>query len=234
MKNKKILIIISFLIITSLLVYYIIRNNTDAKKFKREYESYNEVYDKILDVEYRNIKIPSNNLIKYSKASDIISLINNNKTFLVYFGDGSSHYCRLVIEELLKTLDQEGIDILYYVNINNIRDKKAVSDSGTVIEEIAGSSDYMKLTQIFSDVIDDYILYDDNEEIVLKEKRINDSTLIAVVNGVPIESTMGIGDYFTSVDMELTEKIKKIQHDEFIKIIDYVKPSQSCNEDLPC
>ena len=45
---------------------------------------------------------------------------------------------------------------------------------------------------------------------------------------------MGIGDYFTSVDMELTEKIKKIQHDEFIKIIDYVKPSQSCNEDLPC
>ncbi len=232
MKNKRYYVLI-IIIIIAILGYYLIINNTDAKRFKREYEAYNEIYDSAFDTYYRTVTIPISNPIKYVKANDIINLIKNKETFLVYFGDGSSHFCRLVIEELLRTLEDEGIKTIYYVNINGIRNEKTVSEEGSIVET-SKSEGYDELLTLFEDVLDAYNLYDENDNIVLQEKTIYDSTLIAVVNGAPISQTMGINDYFTKVDMSLTEDILNAQHNDFKKVIDYIKPIQSCNEEVAC
>ena len=58
----------------------------DALKFKEEYESLNGQTREKDGKEIRTISIPDNNPMIYKEANDIVSLMDNKETFLVYFG----------------------------------------------------------------------------------------------------------------------------------------------------
>lgn len=91
--------------------------NTDAIKFKEEYESLNK------DNKYLNIIIKENNPIRYSNQEEIIDIINN-KTGIIYLGSPDSNWCRSAITVLLEAAKQTGIGVIYYLNINEIKDNK--------------------------------------------------------------------------------------------------------------
>jgi thiol-disulfide isomerase/thioredoxin len=78
---------------------------TDALKFKNEYESING--DKIGETDYkvRKLNIPEDNPFVYAEANDIISMMDNNDTFVVYFGFSSCPWCRSVLPTLLEVAE---------------------------------------------------------------------------------------------------------------------------------
>ena len=84
--NKKNIIIILITIILIAIVFVIGNKGaeTDAEKFKREYENLNgEKNDS--GKSYRELNISKNNPIIYSTADEIVDKIDNKETFAVYF-----------------------------------------------------------------------------------------------------------------------------------------------------
>lgn len=82
-------------------------NNTDASKFKREYEKYNK--EKI------NVKIDRDNIIKY-KTSDEINGIIDKKSGVIFIGSSKDDLSRVAIEVLLKAADSTDLKEIYYVD----------------------------------------------------------------------------------------------------------------------
>lgn len=85
--------------------------NKDARTFKKEYETLNDTGD------FRRVKIPTNNPIKYANAHDIVKMIEEEKTFYVYFGSSYCPWCRSVIEKFLEVAKDYDIEDVYYVDI---------------------------------------------------------------------------------------------------------------------
>ena len=129
--KKKILFLFILMVIMGLVLGYVYKKDsdykkTDAYKFKVEYESLNgklNDYEK----EYRSVNIDKENKIKYASAKDIVKKIENNETFVVYFGFSKCPWCRSMIENLIE-LSNSYDQTIYYVDVLEIRDKIEVVD----------------------------------------------------------------------------------------------------------
>ena len=99
---KKIYIIIPIIIVITTIIYFNYNSN-DSTKFKKEYEQINgkETED---GKKTRSIKIPKNNKIVYKTEDDIVNMINNKETFVVYFGFAKCPWCRSVVPTLLEVV----------------------------------------------------------------------------------------------------------------------------------
>ena len=84
---------------------------TDATKFKKEYETLNNKYEKV------NIK--EKNPMVYSNLNEIIDIIDN-KSGLIYLGYPESSTCRDNIEILIEAAKQTGLKKIYYLNTKDL------------------------------------------------------------------------------------------------------------------
>ena len=187
--------------------------NKDALKFKEEYESING--KKVYGNTVRSLEISSDNPIVYTSANDIITMMDNNETFVVYFGFADCPWCRSVLPTLLDVADDLKIDKIYYVDVKEIRNKLDVDDEGNVIIVKEGSEGYIGLLKRFDDVLEDYTLEYDGEEIKTGEKRIYAPNVVSIVNGVAKELETGISDKQEDAYQELTDEMKKETYDKF-------------------
>lgn len=240
MKKGKILLIVLpiILLILALLSYFKLSSlNTDAMKFKREYEKYN---NKKTDSgeEYLNLNIESNNPMKYKSADDLIDIISN-KTGIIYLGFPECPWCRNAISVLLDVAEENDIKDIYYFNIKNERDSYTLEDSKLVYEkdengnEIKGTKDYSKLLKALDSVLFDYVLEIDGKKYETGVKRIYAPSVIFIKDG----KIIGIQVSTVESQTDPYKKLTKDQYNELYDIYtDYVvkMKSSTCFIDKSC
>ena len=230
MKFKK--IIISLIIVLLITGCFNKQENTqtDGYKFAEEYTSINGIENKSGKIN-REIKISDKNPFIYKTAEELVELIDKKETFIVYFGFSTCPWCRSVLEELVKALDDNKVDKVYYVDVYDIRDVKELDESGNIITSKEGSEGYMKLLERLNDVLDDYKLTKGEETIEVGEKRIYAPNIVAVSRGKAIQLETGISDELTDPYSELTENIRKYAYNKFNCLIECLEEdSNTCQK----
>lgn len=213
------------------------KNNlsTDAMKFKEEYESLNGTTSSSGKT-IRTININKDNPIIYKTEEEIINMVENKETFVVYFGFASCPWCRSIINNLINASNDLKLDKIYYVDVLKIRDTMTIDDNNQIITETRGSTGYYQLLKIFDKVLSDYTLKNkNNETIKTGEKRIYAPNIISVVNGEVQTLTTGISDNQKYAYMELTESINKDSYNKIKCTIRCVSDAKnSCSSDKMC
>ena len=237
MKNKKILILIPLIIVAIILIvglYFITKSNLtgDAIKFKKEYESLNNTKTES-GKNIRNITIPSNNPIIYKTEDEIVDMINNKETFVVYFGFPNCPWCRSVLPNLLEAASDLKLDKLYYVNILDIRDKIEYKD-GKIETTKKGTEGYYQLLSLLDNVLADYSITDDKgNEMSAGENRIYAPNVVGIVSGKAEKLTEGISKKQTDAYMKLTRVMNKDSYNDFKCVIECVQEeSKSCSSKM--
>src|SRR5574344_1373816 len=144
MKKKIIILIIGILVIGSSICLYnnYKYKNSDQYKFKKEYESLNGKKSESGKI-IRSLNIPKDNRIKYATAKEIIKMMKEHKSFVVYFGFNECPWCRSVVNNLISAAKEKNIKTIYYVNVENIRDVKELKD-GNIITTKKGNKYYLE------------------------------------------------------------------------------------------
>ena len=211
---KKVLAIISILIIIISLTGCGKTKETDALKFREEYMSLNgEKNDS--DKKIRSITIPKENPFIYQTAEELAERIDKKESFLVYFGFAKCPWCRSVLEELIKALEDNDIDKIYYVDVLDIRDVKEVDEEGNIKTTKEATEGYKKLIEQLDEVLEEYTLTKDEETISAEEKRIYAPNIVAISNGKPIQLETGISEKLKDPYDKLTDEIKKYAYNIF-------------------
>ena len=237
MKRRSILVIIAIVILLIITgcSYDKKEEKADALKFKEEYESINGEIIEGTDYKVRTLNIPEDNPIVYAEANDIISMMDNNETFVVYFGFNSCPWCRSVLPVLLDVAKDLNLKKIYYVDVKDIRDRLDVDEDGNIITVKEGSEGYIGLLARLDDVLEDYTLEVDGKEVETEEKRIYAPNVVSIVNGKAKELETGISDELDDPFMKLTDKIKKETYNKFkcsIKCV--LENKNSCSSKHAC
>lgn len=208
---------------------------TDALKFKEEYESLNEETNNNGN-KYRLLEIEEGNPFIYKSASDIVEMIDNKETFVVYFGFASCPWCRSVVPSLIEVATDLGISSIYYVDVKEIRDTLELDEEGNIVTQKEGTDAYYQLLEKLDSVLESYLLTDqDDNEIDTGEKRIYAPNIIAIVDGQAIEMTDGISNSQTDALMELTTEMKQESYNKIKCSIECVADNQKvCSAKTKC
>jgi len=201
----------------------------DALNFKNDYEAMNNQTNKNGKV-HRSVTIPKHNPIVISSASEIVKMIEEEKSFYVYFGSTLCPWCRSVIEKAIEVANNNGIDKIYYVDIwdsegNEIlRDKYTLDEDNNPVKSEDGVPEYQKLLTYFDNVLEDYTYTIDDKKLSFGEKRIYAPNFIYVAKGKATRMTTGISELQKDAREELTEEMlrdeEKAFDDFFINICD--------------
>lgn len=237
MKKRSIFVIIALVLLLIIAGCSIEKEEkiTDALKFKEEYESINGNKIEGSDNRVREISIPEDNPIVYADSSDILTMMDNNETFIVYFGFNSCPWCRSVLPTLLEVANDLKLDKIYYVDVKDMRDRLDVNEKGKVYTVKEGTEGYIGLLARLDNVLEDYTLTYKGKEIKTGEKRIYAPNVVSVVNGEAKELETGIGEALTDPYMELTDKVKTEIYNKFncsIKCV--LENKNSCSSKHAC
>ena len=211
--------------------------NTDALKFKEAYESYNGKVNESNNKEYRKVNIPSDNPFAYKTMEEVVGMIKNKETFVVYFGFNTCPWCRSVIEQMIEAASNLKIDKIYYVDIRpngeDIRDVITVKDDGTYSKTKEGEKGYDELLVLLDNVLADYSRTDSaGNSVDVKEKRIYAPNLVSVLNGKAIKLETGISSKQNDAYMELTEEMKKETYSKLESVLKSNKTT--CDSEEAC
>lgn len=221
MSKKNIINIISsiLLIILFIISIYNINNKltaTDAIKFKMEYESINNKTREKDGKKIRKLNISTDNPFIYKSEDELIEMINNKETFIVYFGFNDCPWCRSIVPSLINAAKDLNLDKIYYVDVKNIRDTLELDENNNVITSKKSSKSYYKLVNLLDNVLDDYILTSESgEEINTGKKRIYAPNIVSIKNGKALEMKTGISEDQTDPYMKLTKKMKNDSYNAF-------------------
>lgn len=182
---------------------------TDAIKFKREYESLNDTIRENTDKKMRSISIPEDNPFVYKEAKDIIEMINNKESFIVYFGFSDCPWCRSMVPSLIDVARDYKVSKIYYVDVKSIRDVIELNADKKLVTTKEGTEDYYKLVKLLSNVLEDYNLKDEkNKPISTGKKRIYAPNIVTVIEGSAKEMTSAISSLQKDAYMEISEDMK--------------------------
>lgn len=209
---------------------------SDAVKFKEEYEALNNQQVGETNFKHRELSIPEDNPFVYATANDILTMMDNNESFVVYFGFSSCPWCRSVLPTLIEVSEELKLDKIYYVDVKDIRDVLEVDEKGKVVISKEGSEGYYGLLKRFDEVLEDYELFDeDGEEVDTKEKRIYAPNVVSVVNGKAKELETGISSKQEDAFGKLTDDMKKETYNKFKCSIKCVLDSKNmCSSKNAC
>ena len=199
---------------------------TDSVKFKKEYEKYNN--KKIDNHKLRKVKIRKDNNIKYSSIKEIVTRIDNEETFAVFFGFPKDEYSRNIVEELMKADKEVNLDTLYYVNIENVRDEFDVKDGKLVCTKEC-SKDYLRLVEILDDYLDEYIIKYECTEFNTNTKRLNSPCVFSFIDGKVDDYTTGIHESMKDPYGKITKQMKFYSYNAFKCALTCIKKANGKN-----
>lgn len=202
----------------------------DAKKFKNEYEKLNNTSTASGKIT-REVNIDKNNPFVYKTAEDIVTMLNNKESFVIYFGFNSCPWCRSMIENLIKAAKDTNTKTIYYVDVLNIRDVIKVDNTGTTYKEKDGDPYYMQLLTLIGNVLEDYTLTNAGEKVKTGEKRIYAPNVVVVENGKAVKMTTGVSDKETDSYMELTDEINK---ESYNMLKEALESNTTCTKEGAC
>lgn len=226
---KKVLLTFLFLLIC--LSTVACGKKTDAEIFKKEYETINGAKDANGNI-IRTVSIPEDNPFIYQTADELADRIDKKETFVVYFGFAECPWCRSMIEQLLKSAQDNNIKTIYYVDVKDIRDEFEISESEGVVQTNTGTNGYNRLLDQLDNVLDDYyVLNDKDQKVNTKEKRIYAPNVVAIVNGKAEKLVEGLSADLKDPYAELTEEMKTESYDSFKCIWEcYTSDSNTCQK----
>lgn len=208
--------------------------NSDAMKFKDEYEGLNGKTSSY-GSKYRDVSIDKDNPFVYASTSDIVKMMDDNETFFVYFGDKQCPWCRSAIEKAIEVSKKYNVGTIYYVNIWDdehnelLRDKYELDDENKPKMVSAGTKEYKKLLKYFDNVLADYTLTDDEgNEVSVGEKRIFAPNFIYVKEGKAIKLVEGTSDVQKDANAKLTDEMLKDEEKQFKTLFSL---SKSCDKE---
>ena len=194
--------------------------NSDAIKFKEEYEKLNGEKNRN-GITYREVEIDEENPFVFATAEEIQEKIDNKETFAVYFGFNSCPWCRSIITTLIEVADDLDIDKIYYVDVLDIRDTYELNSKNKPEKTKDGSEGYNELINSLANVLSDYTLTTEKGKTVqVGEKRIYAPNLVSVVDGKAQKLNTGISEMQTDSMMELTDEMKKDTYNQFKCVLD--------------
>lgn len=206
--------------------------NTDAYKFKVEYESVNNETSKS-GKNYRKLDIPSDNRMKYSTTKEIVEKINKKESFIVYFGFATCPWCRSMINNLIDLSNEHNQDI-YYVDVKDIRDTLELKN-GEITTSKTGEKYYMELIDKLGSVLNDYNITDEEgNTIKTGEKRIYAPNVVAVVNGEPQKMAEGISEDMEDPYGKITDKMKNDSIEQLKCIFKCFEEANVCTKAKEC
>lgn len=219
--KKETIIIITIPILCAIIaiVSYInlINIDTDALKFKKEYESVND--DSKIE-----LNISKNNPIEYADYDQLLEVINNG-TGIIYLGFPKCPWCRNALPVLLDAAKANIVDVIYYMNILNERDSYIVEDDELVYatdkngKEKKGTKGYFKLLDALDEFLTDYTILFEDEEYEVGEKRIYAPSVIFVRDG----KVLGVHVSTVESQENPREALTKKQYKELYEIYeDYI------------
>lgn len=187
---KKILSILSCLVLLVVITGCGSNNNDDALKFKSEYEALNSSSVKM--------DISENNPIKYASFDEIVEVLTKG-TGVVYFGFPGCPWCRNVIPVLFDVAKENNVDTIYYFNPREIRSN--------------GDEAYQKLTTILNDYLEE------SDEGV-KTLYVPDVYFVkdGKIMGNHLSTVSSQTDPYTALTEEQTLELKNIYQELFNKI----------------
>lgn len=223
-KTRTIIFIICLFLLVSFGIIYIfselyaehdipITTVTDAYKFKNEYESVND-QETSSGKKIRNLTIADNNPFVYKTPEELVKMIEEKKTFVVYFGFSTCPWCRSVINSLVDASLEKEVKKIYYVDVKEIRDTFELNDNNEAVRTKEGTEAYYKLLELLKPVLQDYnpLTYETKKgktkEVKIDEKRIYAPNVVVVKNGEAISMESGIVKELTDPYMEIDEGIK--------------------------
>lgn len=236
MKNEKILMTIVpiLLAITAILGYLKAVNTnekTDAIKFKEEYETLN-------GEKYVELKINSNNPIKYASYDKLLEVIENG-TGIIYLGFPECPWCRSALPVLLDAAKDTEVEVIYYMNIKNSRDSYVIQDGELTYaldengKEIKGEKGYFKLLKALEKHLSDYKISFEEKLYDVGEKRLYAPSVIFVRDGEVLGIHVATVESHTNPNKKLTTK----QYDELYSIYeDYIMDTKggTCSIGTSC
>lgn len=138
-----------------------VAEESDAARFKKEYEILNGQSNLDGSHQYQELSIPDDNPFVYVEAEDLYALFESGDGVL-YLGFAECPWCRTLLPALLDAKDRAGYDgSIYYYNAVFERDTRTLGDNGTVIVEDMGSELYQFLLSELYDHLDPYAGLDD-------------------------------------------------------------------------
>lgn len=188
---------------------------TDAVRFKEEYESINGEIREKDGKTIRSVTIPEDNPMVYKTAEELVEMIQNKETFVVYFGFKDCPWCRSMVSTMIEVANDLNISKVYYVDVKEIRDTLTISEDGEVVISKEGTEAYKKLLDLLANVLDDYTLTDSNgKKMKTNEKRIYAPNVVAIKNGEAIKKEEGISSKQEDGYAELTDEIKSEMYEQ--------------------
>ncbi len=196
------------------------KEKTDAIKFKEEYEALNNTISEKDGKKIRSITIKEDNPIQYKTADELVEMINNKETFVVYFGFPDCPWCRSVIPTLIEVASKLNFQKIYYVDVKEIRDTLSLNEEGKIVVENEGSEGYKKLLKILDNVLEKYTLTNaKGKKIDTKEKRIYAPNIVAIKDGVSLKLTDGISEKQENGYVDITEEMKREMFDKIEEVL---------------
>ena len=186
--------------------------DSDAVKFKKEYESLNGKILKGSSNKVKSLSISKTNPIKYTSYDEVIDVIKKG-TGIIYLGYPECPWCRSALPVLLEAAQDYKIDTIYYINMHDERDYYEVKDGKVVYKkddngnDIKGTKGYFKLLKSLDSELDEYIVTDDDgKEYDTGEKRIYVPLIIFVHDGKIVGTHLSTVDTQESGYDELTDE----------------------------
>jgi len=193
---------------------------TDAIKFKREYEEFNGKKYENTEISYFDVNLSSNNLFKYIKAEDAVKFLNEG-TGVIYFGFPQCPWCRTLVPYLEEVGKSVGVKNIYYLNILELRDTYEVEGKKANITK-EGTKEYYELLKALDKYLEEYYLTnEDGKKIDTGVKRLYAPTTVVVKDGKIVDFLEGTVDSqkkFVALTKEETSELKKRLSNMFIKI----------------
>lgn len=214
-KKTKIIILVALLaVILTITIVLLTKNNvltgfikkTDSAEIKNEFEKLNNELSED-GKEYPEVKLPSDNSLKYATIDDVLNILNTGGDEVIYFGYPTCIYCRNAIQVLVDTAKETSLDVIYYLELEETDDKynelvEALGDELTV-EEDGKKKVYLPLV-IF--ITDGKIISYNKGTLFSQEdpyQKLDDSQ----VNGLSEIYRYGINDVISSKNLKKDKKL---------------------------
>lgn len=176
-------VLLSLLIVVALFLTTGCNKETDALKFKEEYESLNDTFIEGTKYKYPSVEILEDNAIKYVTSEELLKVLDEG-TGAVYFGYPNCPWCRSAVPTLIEAADEVGLENIYYLNVKDERDEIKAKEDGTLEVVKEGTEGYKKLLKRLDSVLLDYTLTDmHGNEVSANEKRIYVPLVVFIKDG---------------------------------------------------
>lgn len=207
----------------SLFLFVGCSNETDAFKFKKEYESLNGK-ENDYGRDYVEVQIPAENPMVYASIDEILQVIETEG--IIYFGFDECPWCRNALPVLIEAANEKEVEKIYYYDIKDIRDKLELNENGEIVTIQEKSEDYQK---IYDALYDSLNVYEGLEDETIK--RLYAPTVFFIKNGKVVGMHESTVDSQADSSVPMTDYQKAELKDIYIKGIEEVN-KQAC--DLKC